>query len=195
MRGRRNGLRAIVADDFELIADACPGAADGVSGELEDTARVEADFGDAERTDMLFDVDNPLLAIEEYKINRKHHAERVHAVAGNDPQAAAGAIPRARLAEQSDETAHVGIRGADFRGHEAIARFVVDVDFRSVIQDTSASILECPILFFTGSLKSGTYSPVLRLRRQIMIPKTTTASTPAMIRIVLTSIPPMYILL
>jgi hypothetical protein len=147
LRGGGSGLRAIMTDDFELIADACPGAADGVGGKLEDAARVKTDFGDAERTDMLFDVHHTLLAIEKYKVNRKHHAERVHTMTGNDPKAAAGAIPRARLAEQSDETAHVGIRGADFRGHEAIARFVVHVNFGSVIQDTSASILECPILF------------------------------------------------
>ena len=118
-----------MADDFELIADACAGAADGVSGKLEDAARVEANFGDAERANVLFDVHHPLFAIEKHEIDREHHAERVHAVAGNDPQAAAGAIPRARLAEQADETAHVGIRGAHFRGHEAIARFVVDVNF------------------------------------------------------------------
>lgn len=148
MGGGRSGFRAIVADDFELIADACSGAADGVSGELEDAARVKADFGDAERADMFFDVHHTLLAIEEYKINGKHHAERVHAVAGNDPKAAPRAIPRARLAEQSDETAHVGIRGADFRGHEAIARFVVYVNFGIVIQDTSASILNAQFYFY-----------------------------------------------
>ena len=78
---------------------------------------------------MLLDVHHALFAVEKHEIDREHHAERVHAVAGNDPQAAAGAIPRARLAEQADETAHVGIRGAHFRGHEAIARFVVDVNF------------------------------------------------------------------
>ena len=118
-----------MADDFELVADACAGAADGVSRKLEDAACVEANLGDAERADVLFDVYHALLAIEKYEIDREHHAECVHAVAGNDPEAAAGAIPRARLAEQADETAHVGVRGAHFRGHEAIARFVVHVNF------------------------------------------------------------------
>ena len=33
-----------MADDFELVADACAGAADGVSGKLEDAACVEANF-------------------------------------------------------------------------------------------------------------------------------------------------------
>ena len=122
-------MRAIVADDFELVADACARAADGMSGKLKDAARVEANFGDAERADVLLDVHHALFAIEKHEIDREHHAERVHAVAGNDPEAAARAIPRARLAEQADETAHVGIRGAHFRGNEAIPRFVVHVNF------------------------------------------------------------------
>jgi hypothetical protein len=137
-----------MADDFELIADARAGAIDGVSGKLENAARVEANLRDAERTNVLFDVDDALIAIEKHEIDGEHHAERVHAVTGNDPESTAGAIPIPGLAEQSDKTANVRVRGANFGCHEAIARFVVHVNFGIVIQDTRTSVLKCPIQFF-----------------------------------------------
>src|SRR5271163_1042953 len=115
------------------------------------------------------------------QVDRKEHSNGVNTPRRDNPQAGPESRPTLRLAQQSDQSAHIAVGYNRFGSDKGFPRFVVHVDCTLRIELAHETYL--PLFYALCD-----YSMAFPRRRQIMMNSTTKARTPAMIRIVVTSI-------
>jgi hypothetical protein len=99
-----------------------------MNGKLQDTFGLKAHFGNAEGTNMLFNINHLVIAIKENQIQGVHHTNGVNAVGRDNPKAFPRPGPPASCAQKTHEPAEVTIRNCGMRGNKALAGLIVDTN-------------------------------------------------------------------
>jgi hypothetical protein len=71
---------------FQSIAHLRASPVNGVRGQLKDAGGLQRNFGNAKRTQVLFDVNDFFFPAEKDEIDGKHHADGMDTPGGDDPK-------------------------------------------------------------------------------------------------------------
>src|SRR5262249_54795876 len=77
--------------------------------------------------------------VKENQIDRKKHADRVHASGRDDPKPAAKLGPAFGLSQQANKAAEIAVRNRRLGGHKSLPSLVVHVHVSAVIAVTATA--------------------------------------------------------
>lgn len=136
---------------------------------------------------MLFDVHDLFLLVEENQVNREKHTDCMNSSGGHDPEATAELRPSPCLSQKTDKAWEITVGDGSFGGKECFPCLVVDIEWGAltITRHTLITPLSSAGLLLQCQ-ENSYYSMTFRLRRQMMMNRTTTARAAAAIRISVT---------
>lgn len=104
--------------DLELITYSCSCVPNRTYWQFKDSGRIRSYWRNAPRSYTFFQVNDFLLLVEVYNVNRKPHGKRMHAMARDDPEALALGELRGIRSQQPFEPAPMRIGEEQVRRDE-----------------------------------------------------------------------------